>query len=99
MTPRPVSDKNFLEQLAVRYRILVKFEEGNGPTMAAKNINDIFGAKTITQKFREVDTRLVKEYLRCRTQADCERFCRKYEREAEELHDQVMLAYAAKKKK
>ncbi|KAI1701308.1 histone-lysine N-methyltransferase SETMAR-like [Ditylenchus destructor] len=107
MTPKPVSERSFLEQLAVRYRILVEFEEGNGPTQAAKNVNDIFGAKTITQascsrwfkKFREGDTRLVKSNIRCETQADCERIAQKTEREAEELHDQVMLAYAAKKKK
>ncbi|KAI1703202.1 hypothetical protein DdX_15035 [Ditylenchus destructor] len=108
MTAKQFPDRNLREQLAIRYQMLSDYEAGNGPTIAAKTINDMFGKRTITQascsrwfkRFREGNTNLVGASTRIWSQNESEanEVFRKLESEAQELHGQVLQAYAAKKK-
>ncbi|KAI1701309.1 hypothetical protein Ddc_17672 [Ditylenchus destructor] len=108
MTAKQFPDRNLREQLAIRYELLSHYEAGNGPTIAAKTINDIFGKQTITQatcsrwfkRFRGGNTNLVGASTRIWSQNESEanEVFRKLETEAQELREQVLKAYAAKKK-
>ncbi|KAI1703200.1 histone-lysine N-methyltransferase SETMAR-like [Ditylenchus destructor] len=108
MTAKPFQERNSVEQMAVRYRMLKEFRAGHSAKKATENISDIFGENTINyqtcarwfQKFRAGKTNLVDGNSRviAQSQAEANRHFRDWVREARALHNQVMKVYTANKK-
>ncbi|KAI1701307.1 histone-lysine N-methyltransferase SETMAR-like [Ditylenchus destructor] len=108
MTAKPFQDRTLVEQLAVRYRMLVEFRAGHSAKKATENICDIFGENTINyqtcarwfQKFRAGKTDLVDKNtgVWVHSQSQANQLFRDWKREARALHTQVMKVYIANKK-
>ncbi|KAI1723610.1 histone-lysine N-methyltransferase SETMAR-like [Ditylenchus destructor] len=108
MTAKTFQERDLVEQLAVRYRMLKEFKAGHSAKKATENICDTFGENTINyqtcarwfQKFRAGKTKLVDKNtgVWVQSQSEANRLFRDWGREARALHNQVMKVYTANKK-